>query len=168
MAADQPSLRLRPVAALDQGLIRQWLRDPDVQAWWGNAAAAAAEVGVALNNDGALTRLIVLGEEVIGYAHAIDTASLGGPLPLAIRPGTFECDLFIGSAAHRGQGHGQRALDLLAQDVFATTLAVACAIIVSIRNERAVRAYERVGFVWKSVWHDPVTGPSWVMVRERP
>ncbi|MFM9942514.1 MAG: GNAT family N-acetyltransferase [Hyphomicrobiaceae bacterium] len=164
----QPELRLLPVAPRDQGLIRHWLRDPGVQAWWGNAAAAEAEVAVVLASDGALARMIHLGDEPIGYAHAVDSASLDGPLPVAIQPGTFDCDLFIGVAAHRGQGHGQRALDLLALEVFGTTLALACSVVVSIRNERAVRAYERVGFVWKSVWQDPIAGPSWVMVRQRP
>lgn len=162
------SLRLAPVEPRDQPTIRRWLRDADVQAWWGNAAAAEAEIALALQSEGALTRMILLGEESIGYAQALDAASLEPPQPQVMQPGTYDCDLFIGAAAHRGRGFGQQALELLAQEVFATTLALACSIVVSVRNERAVRAYERAGFKWRSVWPDPVLGASWVMMRERP
>ena len=51
--------------------------------------------------------------------------------------------------------------------MFATTLAVAVCIFASVRNERAVRAYEKAGFRWKRVWHDPHTGPEWFMVADR-
>jgi hypothetical protein len=30
-----------------------------------------------------------------------------------------------------------------------------------------VRAYEKAGFRWQSVWHDPHTGPAWFMVAKR-
>lgn len=168
MTAPPSSVRLLPVGARDQLQIRQWLRDPGVQAWWGNAAAAEAEIAIALQSEAALARMITVDGESIGYAHALDAASLEPPFPHVIKPGTYDCDLFIGAAPHRGQGHGQRALELLAHEVFATTLALACSIVVSVRNERAVRAYERAGFIWKSVWNDPMSGPSWVMLRERP
>ena len=104
----------------------------------------------------------------VGYAQAVDNgrpnAPRGGPVPA----GAWDCNLFIGSAPHRGQGHGQRALDLLVAEVFASTLAVACVIVVSVRNERAARAYEKIGFKWVAVAEDPIHGPSWVMLRERP
>ncbi len=59
-------------------------------------------------------------------------------------------------------------LALLTEEVFATTLAVACSAVVSIRNEAAVRAYERAGFRWLRVLQDPLLGPSWLMLKERP
>lgn len=168
MTARTPELQLTPVGPSDQTLIRRWLRDTDVQAWWGNVAAAEAEIALAQQSEGAIARMIKLGDDSIGYAHALDVAGLEPPLPAALKAGTYDCDLFIGSADHRGRGYGQRALELLAGEVFATTLAIACSIVVSVRNERAVRAYERAGFRWQSVWQDPVSGASWVMVRQRP
>ena len=59
-------------------------------------------------------------------------------------------------------------LALLAEEVFATTLAVACSGVVSIRNEAAARAYERAGFRWQRIWSDRLLGPSWLMLKERP
>jgi len=52
--------------------------------------------------------------------------------------------------------------------VFATTLAVAVCVFASIENEAAVRAYEKAGFRWRRVWHDPISGPEWFMIAERP
>ena len=62
---------------------------------------------------------------------------------------------------------GQAALSLLKTEVFATTLAVAVCVFPSVKNERAVRAYEKAGFRWKRIWNDPALGPSWFMVAER-
>jgi aminoglycoside 6'-N-acetyltransferase len=168
MTAVPGSTRLRAVHGPDQGRIRQWLRDPHVQRWWGNTAAGEAKVAMALDTEGALCRVILADDEAIGYAHAFDAAHLDDAARAGLSPGTFDCDLFIAVEAYRGKGHGQRALQLLVDEVFATTLAVACSIIVSVRNERAVRAYEAAGFKWTRVWRDPVLGPSWVMVMDRP
>lgn len=168
MTPDAGLIRLREVHGPDQARIRQWLRDPHVQRWWGNAGTAEAEVAMALATDGALCRIILAGNEPIGYAHALDAAHFGDAAAAGIPTGAFDCDLFIASEAYRGKGYGQRALELLVEEVFATTLAIACSIVVSVRNERAVRAYEAAGFEWRRVWQDPVMGPSWVMIKERP
>src|SRR5690606_6362503 len=149
-------------------LVRSWLRQPEVQRWWGSASSAEAEIAMALESESAICRMILEGETPIGYAHAIDMAHLDATLPPELPSGTYDCDLFIGAPGARGRGVGQQALELLVTEVFATTLAVACGIVVSIRNERAVRAYEKAGFRWQRVWQDPVFGPSWVMLRERP
>lgn len=141
--------------------------DPDVRDWWGNAATAEAEFRIALESRTALQRMIELGTTEIGYAQAVEAGALGAGMPTGIGPGTWGCDLFIASAEHRGKGHGQAALDLLVHEVFSTTLAVACCIIVSIRNEQAARSYERIGFHWVSLIRDPAIGASWVMRRER-
>jgi hypothetical protein len=59
------------------------------------------------------------------------------------------------------------ALALLAEEVFTTTLAIACCGLVPITNEPVARAHERAQFRWRQIWNDPVLGPSWVMLRER-
>ena len=68
-------------------------------------------------------------------------------------------------AAAAPDGH---ALSLLVEEVFATRLAIACCAVVSIRNEAAARAYEKAGFRWLRIWQDPIDGPCWVMLKERP
>lgn len=162
-----PKLALRQAWPSDFGRIHGWLGNPEVQRWWGNGASAEAEIRLAFASEASLCRLIQLNGMAIGYAQAVEFGLTGAPIPHPIGPGTWDCDLFIGSQPHRGLGLGQSALDLLVGEVFSTTLAIACAIMVPVRHERAVRAYERVGFRWVSIAEDQIHGASWVMIRDR-
>lgn len=123
-----------------------------------------------MESSAAICRLIepFPGSQPIGYAQAIELGLLAGEIPKGLDAGAWNCHLFIASASHRGQGFGQAALSQLVSEVFASTLAVACAITLSIRNERAARAYERIGFHWVGIDDDPIFGPSWIMRCDRP
>jgi aminoglycoside 6'-N-acetyltransferase len=152
----------------DLDRIRAWLRQPDIEAWWGPASATAAEVQIAVQSSAALCRMIESDGVPVGYCHAIDATLWGEDLPDDLEPGTWDLDLFIASAAHRGQGVGLKALEMLKFEVFSTTLATAVCVFASIRNEAAVRAYEKAGFQWQRIWNDRAVGPSWFMVARRP
>lgn len=162
-----PKVTLRRATRADFDLIRRWLARPDIQEWWGPASATEAEVNMALSSEHGICRLIEVDGAPVGYAHAVDATLWGDVLPDDLEPGTWDLDLFVADEAHRGQGVGQKALAQLRDEVFATTLAVAVCVFPSVRNERAVRAYEKAGFRWKSVWNDPEMGPSWFMVAYR-
>ena len=168
MSGESETVRLRPARRADWDLIRGWLARPDIEAWWGPRNATEAEVNIALNSGHALCRIIEAGGVAVGYAHAVDATMWGDELPQDLAPGTWDLDLFIASEEHRGRGVGQTALSQLKDEVFGTTLATAVGVFPSIRNERAVRAYERAGFRWQRIWNDPHMGPSWFMLAERP
>ena len=140
---------------------------PDIQEWWGPLSATEAEVNIALSSTHAICRIIECDGLAVGYCHAIDATLWGEQLPDDLEPGTWDLDIFVASENHRGKGFGQIALAALKDEVFSTTLAVAVCVFPSIRNERAVRAYEKAGFKWKRIWNDPHAGPSWFMVAER-
>ncbi len=168
MALEDLDISLRPAMRADVDLIMSWLRQPDIIGWWGPVSATGAEVQVALQSSSAICRLIMSKGEPIGYCHAIDASAWGEDLPDELEPGTWDIDIFVASSSHRGRGAGQRALALLKDEVFSTTLAVAVCVFASIRNERAVRAYEKAGFAWQRIWNDGVCGPQWFMVARRP
>ncbi len=168
MDTPQHDIRLAPVKPDQRGLVRQWLHRPEIWAFWGTASAAEAEVAVAWASPGALCRLIVAGDEPIGYAHALDCGLLGSDQATAVGPGTWDCAVFVALESHRGQGTGSLALGALVDEVFATTLALACVIRVPVRREAAVRAIEAAGFQWVRIDADPALGPVWVMRVERP
>lgn len=168
MNGDGNVVRLRVAHRADWDLVRAWLSRPDIEAWWGPRSATEAEVSIALRSEHALCRIIEADGIPVGYAHAIDAMVWGDELPDDLTPGTWDLDLFIASEEHRGKGVGQAALAQLKDEVFSTTLATAVCIFPSIRNERAVRAYEKAGFRWKRIWNDPHMGPSWFMIAERP
>jgi RimJ/RimL family protein N-acetyltransferase len=156
------------MAAADWSLIRGWLARPDIQRWWGPQASSEAEVLLALGSTHAICRIIEADGVPIGYAHAVDATLWGEALPDDLEPGTWDLDIFIAAESHRGKGAGAAVLRLLKEEVFASTLAVAVCVFASIENEAAVRAYEKAGFRWRRVWHDPVAGPEWFMAAERP
>jgi len=168
MDAGCDAVRLRPAQRADWDLIRSWLARPDIETWWGPRTATEAEVNIAINSAHALCRIIEANSVPIGYAHAVDATMWGEELPDDLAAGTWDLDLFVASEEHRGRGVGQAALAQLKDEVFSTTLATAVCVFPSIRNERAVRAYEKAGFRWKRIWNDPHMGPSWFMVAERP
>lgn len=164
----QAPLSLRATNAGDWRLIRSWIARPDIQRWWGSPNAAEAEVRIALESHAAVSRMVMVGDEPVGYAHAVDASHWGPVLPDGMPIGTWDIDVLIAVPERRGQGLGERAVDLLADEVFSTTMALALSVFVSVKNEAAVRAYERAGFQWRRVWEDPIFGPSWMMLRERP
>lgn len=164
----QLELRLRPATPEDRFRIRRWLAAPEVQAWRGTAASAEAEITLAMDSEAALARIIELAGEPVGYAQAVEIGLWAQERPEGLAPGTWDIDLFIAEEGRRARGLDATALELLTQEVFTTTLAVACCAVIPVRNEAGVRACERAGFRWQRIWNDALLGPSWVMLKERP
>jgi aminoglycoside 6'-N-acetyltransferase len=161
-------IALRPATPEDRFRIRRWLAEPEVAAAWGNAGSAEAEINLAMDSEVAICRIIACEGTPIGYAHALEIGLLGDERPGSLAAGTWHVNLLIASPQQRGRGLESAALALLTKEVFATTLAVGCAAVVSIRNEAAVRACERAGFRWRRIADDRLLGPSWLMLKERP
>lgn len=166
------AVRLRTATDDDWPMIRRWLAQPEVIRWWGPKTTSEAEVLLALGSPLALCRIIEARDAAerwseVGYAHALDAGFVLDPLPADLPAGSWAIDLFVASPAHRGKGVGARALRMMRDEVFGTTLAIAACVMVGVGNEKAVRAYEAAGFEWRSIVRDPVTGPEWVMVAER-
>ena len=162
------AVSLRPALAEDRFRIRRWLSDPEIEAWWGNTASAEAEINLAMGSTASVCRIVERDGVPIGYAQAVEVGLWAEDRPSELVPGTWHVAYFLASAAHRSGGMESAVLALLADEVFTTTLAVACSGLVSIRNEAAARTYERAGFRWQRIWHDRLLGPSWLMLRQRP
>ena len=143
------------------------MAEPALEEWWGTRASVEAEITLALASESALARIILQDGEPVGYAHAVDLSLWRQELPPELEAGTWDIGLFVAPLEQRVEGTEQ-ALALLVGEVFATTLAIACCSLVSIRNEAAARIFERAGFRWSRIWQDRQSGPAWVMVRARP
>lgn len=162
------AISLRPATPEDRFVVRRWLSDPRVQSWWGTAASAEAEITLALASAVAMPRIIERDGAAIGYAHAVEGGLRAAEPSDGVPAGAWDVDYFVAPAAIDNGEVGSIVLALLTEEVFATTLAVACSGLVSIRSETAARAYERAGFRWLQVLQDPLLGPSWLMLKERP
>src|SRR5262245_3155619 len=159
------AIRLRPAMAEDGFLLRRWLMDPAIEACSGNRASAEAEIALARLSPTALSRIVTWQTRPIGYAQALEVGLHSGKQPAEIPAGTWDTQFWI---APSRMSVLAAIPALLAEEVFATTLAVACSGLVSIRRETMVRAYEQAGFRWRRICHDPLFGPAWLMLKERP
>ena len=156
---------LRPASSRDVAVIDGWLTQPEVQRWWGSLPAAQAAVIAALQTPAGLCSIVTVNGTPAGYIQAEEAQA--GLISAPVEPGAYRLDAFIGEPRLRGQGVGRTALELASREVFETTLALSLVTVVSIRNEAAVRLFERAGFTWKRVLEDPLLGPCWLMVRPR-
>ena len=75
-----------------------------------------------MESPSALCRIIEDAGQPVGYAHAVDAGLWGEARPDVIPAGCWDLDIFIGAASHRGRGIAQRTIELLACEVFTTTL----------------------------------------------
>ncbi len=161
------NVALEPLTPTDWDRVRAWLRQPEIQAWWGGLAAAEAEIAIAGDSPSALPRMIVADGLPIGYGQALDADLVRSARTVGLPIGAYIVALFIADPAHRRRGAGEAALAALTREVFSSTLAVACATVVPLRYEPAVRAAERAGYRWIGVSRDIGADQSWLMVKER-
>ena len=162
------AIGLRPATEADRFLLRRWLSDPAMAACWGNRASAEAEITLASLSATSLCRIVTYEARPIGYAQAIEAGLRAGARPPEITSGTWDTQFCIAPPRQPARAVLAAVPALLAAEVFATTLAVACSGLIFIKQEMMVRAYEQAGFRWRRIWHDPLFGPAWLMLKERP
>jgi RimJ/RimL family protein N-acetyltransferase len=137
--------------------------------WWGPRGTVEAEITMAIESESALCRMLARDAEgaPIGYVHAVDLALWGSEAPPGIPAPAYDLDVFVAESQARAQD-ATEALRALVAEVFATSFAMSCCALISVRNEAAARAYEKAGFRWREIWHDRIAGPCWVLIAERP
>ncbi len=126
---------LRPLRADDRPRLEAILAEPEVARWWGSDPPAKAaddlfephQTAFAIEADGVIVGSIqVLDEETPDYRHA-------------------SIDVFL-DTAHQGRGLGSDAVRTLARYLFEVRGHHRLTIDPAAANERAIRAYRRVGF----------------------
>jgi aminoglycoside 6'-N-acetyltransferase len=126
---------LRPIAEADRATLRDVLAEPEVRRWWG---PEDLETAVADLYDGdAHGFAILLREEIVGYIQYAEENE-----PDYRHAGI---DVFLGTDG-RGRGLGPDAIRTLARYLFEERGHHRLTIDPAASNERAIRAYERVGF----------------------
>ncbi|MEM1378686.1 MAG: GNAT family N-acetyltransferase [Pseudomonadota bacterium] len=144
----------RPVTRDDLPLIRSWMAQPHWQEWWGDIET---ELGYIIDmlegRDTTRPFLFCQGEQPIGYIQYwfVRDAKLPpwneqSPWVMDFDEDTIGVDLAIGEATNLGKGVGSSALTSLVQhlhkDGFTKII-----IDPDVENKRAIRAYEKAGFV---------------------
>jgi aminoglycoside 6'-N-acetyltransferase len=127
---------LRPVRAADADRLLQILREPEVARWWGAYDSERVRADLIEVSDEAVYA-IESGGEVIGAVTSYEETT----------PDYRHANMDIFLATDRqGQGLGTEALRLLARHLFRERGHHRLVIDPATTNERAIRAYERLGF----------------------
>jgi periplasmic divalent cation tolerance protein len=145
-----PHVRLLPFdPGRDLARVVAWLRQPEVERWWGPAAAARAAIA---HHDPRDCALIAADGEPVGYlAWQVPTPEELQAAGLADLPTDLvDIDLLIGEAGAQGRGVGAQALELLAERLHAAGVR-SVGLATAEDNTRARRAYAKAGFdFWRA------------------
>jgi aminoglycoside 6'-N-acetyltransferase len=134
----------------DYPLMREWLAQPHVRAWWGDPDEEIALIDEDIDTGPTDMRLVALGGVPFAYVQDYPVHHWGSPQFAPFPPGARGVDTFLGEASFLGQGHAAR---YLRQRCGALLDEGATAVVIdpSPDNERAVRAYRRAGFVPRGI-----------------
>jgi aminoglycoside 6'-N-acetyltransferase len=153
----------RNMTANDLPMIKRWLAEPHLCKWWGDPAEQYKLVSGDLDEP-AMDQYIVSDDgRDFGYLQCYDLTAWNsgfGEQP----KGTRGIDLFIGEAGMIEQGHGSAMIRAFVDE----RLRDGAPRIVTDpdpKNPRALRAYEKAGFVPVGMVDTP-DGPSLLMVRD--
>jgi aminoglycoside 6'-N-acetyltransferase len=126
---------LRPLVPADKGRVLEILVDPEVARWWG-----AGDVAGSVED--------LYGADVVGFAIELDGAVVGCIQYAEENDPEYRhagIDLFLAREG-RGRGLGPDAIRALARYLFDQRGHHRLTIDPAASNERAIKAYERVGF----------------------
>lgn len=142
---------------------RRWLRQPYVARWWGDPGEL---LDVPLGRSKETHAVIVADGAPVGYLcwqvpprDELEAAGLTD-LPEDL----VDIDIMIGEPEATGHGVGPRALELLLARLRTDPSVSWAGLATSVKNERAIRAFEKVGFRLFRVFQDPEAGPCRYMV----
>lgn len=182
--AAEGNLRIRRMRDddADYELMVRWRNEPHVRQWWDphdgpmTLEAARRTYGPRTRGEDPATACVIeLDGRAIGYVQfypwdeepeAIDV------IGLPKLEGAWGLDIFLGEPDLVGRGLGPTAVDLLCRHLFEERGASQVVIVAAVENARALRAYEKAGFVLTDrVLETDTRGgervDSWVLVRPR-
>lgn len=151
---NRPNIRFVPVTTADLPVLRRWLDSPHIREWWGEAETELAKIRDKLEGRDATRPYIFLIDGVpAGYIQSwlVGDAVEGGdaeeaPWLLDLPADAIGVDLFVGDAADLSKGIGNAVLRAFLAGLFAEG-AQTIVIDPDESNRRAIRAYEKAGFV---------------------
>ncbi len=138
-----------PLQELHIPLLREWLKEPHVAEFWqetDNEEAFRLKFLTKLKERGVTPFIIEVDSKPIGYIQYYETCKAGGGWWPNAKPGTFGIDQFIGDLTMIGRGLGTQIIKKFVDDLFVNPLVIEIITDPDPKNNRAIRAYEKVGF----------------------
>ena len=156
----------RPVTRADLPMIAAWLAEPHLAEWWGDPATEIASIEEHIDSISVEPLIVELDGRPIGYIQSYDP-HLEDDHPYQDQPfGTLGIDLSIGIPELVGIGHGSAIVRQFVDELFDEG-APRVIIDPDPANKRAIRAYEKAGFVAFDT-RTSIYGPALMMARDAP
>jgi aminoglycoside 6'-N-acetyltransferase len=147
-------LALRPSTADDIDRLEGWFADPEVYRWWGGRPLSREDVAakyIGRRCPRVESFIVELQGQPIGYIQY----HLEGP-------GDAGLDMML-LPESRGQGLGPKAARMLLAHLASARGWTDITVDPAIDNARAIRAWEKAGFVVEREWPDHPDGPALLM-----
>jgi len=155
--------QFRPMTADDLPVVRRWLSMPHVREWWGDPDEQLGLVSEDMTHPAMDQYVVSFGPRPIGYLQCYRMTEWNtgfGPQP----DGTRGIDQMIGEPDMIERGHGSGFIRTFIEDLLATgTPRVVTD--PDPTNARAIRAYQKAGFV-RDREVDTPDGIALLMVRD--
>lgn len=165
---------LRLMTEQDLPMLHDWLNRPHIVEWWGGEAQRPSLEDVVrhyrprvMAEDSVTPYIAMLDGEPIGYAQSYVALGSGdGWWESETDPGVRGIDQTLANAEQLNQGLGTRLVRALVERLFADPAVTAIQTDPAPGNHRAIRCYEKAGFVRKGVITTP-DGPALYMLQTR-
>jgi len=151
-----------PMTSVDLPLIRRWLQTPHVSQWWHDPAEQFELVSGDLDHPDMAQYIVNSDRRPFAYLQCYNLSDWNtglGPQP----DGTRGLDQFIGEADMLGRGHGSAFIRSFTERLLANGTP-RVVIDPDPANARAIRAYEKAGFVKDRIVDTP-DGSALLMIR---
>jgi aminoglycoside 6'-N-acetyltransferase len=149
-------------------LLKRWIAQPHWREWWGKGDIddEVAAIEADMESDHFEPMIVELGGKPLAYVQTYDPHLEDGH-PYQDQPfGTLGVDISIGDFDMLGQGHGSAILEALAEMLFDEGVP-RLVIDPDPANARAIRAYEKAGFVVFDT-RTSIYGPALMMALDNP
>ena len=174
MMRTDPHLTLRAMTEADLPMLHDWLNRTHIVEWWGGEAERPSLADVLEDYDpqvladaGVTPFIVVLDNEPIGYAQSYVALGSGeGWWEDETDPGVRGIDQSLANPDQLGQSLGTRLVKVLVAQLFADPAVTKIQTDPAPDNHRAIRCYEKAGFVRESIITTP-DGPAVYMVQTR-
>jgi AacA4 family aminoglycoside N(6')-acetyltransferase len=174
MSAKESPVALRLMTERDLPMLHDWLNRPHIVEWWGGEGERPTLEDVLRHyvprvraKESVTPYIALLGTVPIGYAQSyVALGSGGGWWEDETDPGVRGIDQCLANQNQLNQGLGTRLVCALVELVFADPVVTKIQTDPAPSNHRAIRCYEKAGFVQQGVITTP-DGPAVYMVQTR-
>lgn len=164
------SFRFRPLAVTDFPMLHEWLNRPHVSARWDDQTSLA-EVEERykrhLNSDCVFPHIVELDGKPIGFIQSYNAELVGDGWWESEPPGTWGVDQYLAEENLLGKGIGSSFIRAFTDDLLRRPEVKRVITDPAPDNARAIRSYEKAGFVSKGVIQTP-DGPALLMEKVLP